>query len=167
MCITLIGSLIGALGSIVGGMATASQAKSEAQWRNYQLAVENKQLAEEQEMTRLRATEVEAQRMEQTRRMRASNLAAVAASGVAENTSFLQGADKLNDRQMRDDIGTLRLNSSVQINRIADQIAVNKAEGQFVTASAKTKGKAAMLSGFFDAAGSMVKGYSSTSYYAV
>lgn len=63
--------------------------------------------------------------------MRGSNYAFLAMSGASDNISFFEGADKANADAARRDVGTLRLNSEYSTNRIADQIAVNKANVQF------------------------------------
>jgi hypothetical protein len=70
-----------------------------------------------------------------------------------------------NQRQANQDIATLRLNSADQINRIAQQIQVNKVEGQFATAKAGMVSSAAWTGGLFNAAGSLVKGYGQYKYY--
>jgi NCAIR mutase (PurE)-related protein len=161
----LAGAAMSATSSLVGAAATSAAAQSEADWRNYQLDVQNKQLKDEQEMTMLKAQQTEAARLEQERRLRASNEAWVAATGVGENKSYLEGAEKYNDRQARQDIATLRLNSADQINRIADQIAVNKAEGQFAYGKAAMTSSAAWATGALNAGSSLLKGYGTYSYY--
>jgi hypothetical protein len=160
-----IGSAMSAGGALVGAASTSAAAESEAAWKNYQLDVQNQQLKDEQDMTMLKAQQIEGARLEQERRLRAVNEASIAASGVSENTSYLEGAQKYNDRQARQDIATLRLNSADQVNRIAQQITVNKAEGQFATAKAAFTGTGAWASGIMSAGGSLVKGFGDYSYY--
>jgi NCAIR mutase (PurE)-related protein len=161
----IAGAAMSAASSVVGAAATSAAAESEASWRNYQLDVQNQQLKDEQEMTMLKAQQTEAMRLEQQRKLRAVNEASVAASGVSENISYLDGAEKYNDKQARMDIATLRLNSADQINRIAQQIQVNKAEGQFATQKAAMTGQAAWTTGVLNAGSSLLKGYGTYSYY--
>jgi hypothetical protein len=133
MCISLMiaGTLLSVGGSIMGAMQSSAAADSQAKWNEYNLTVQNNQLKNEQDMTRLKAQETEAARLAEDRRMRGNNYAFLAASGAAENISFFEGADKANAEAAARDVGTLRLNSTYQTNRIADQIAVNKANIQF------------------------------------
>lgn len=160
MCVTAIvaSTLISATGAFVGAAGQAAAAESEAAWRNYQLEIQNRQLAEDAELTRIQALETENKRLEQNRRLRAANEAFLAGSGVGESRSFLQGVEPQAERTLRQDVASLRLQSATQINRIADQIAVNKAEGQFARARADMTASSAYASAAFSAAGSVAKG---------
>lgn len=163
MCISLTAALIGSTlistaGAFVGAAGQAAAAESEAAWRNYQLDVQNRQLAEDAELTRIAALETENKRLDQSRRLRAANEAFLAGSGVGESRSFLQGVEPQGERALRSDVASLRLQSATQINRIADQIAVNKAEGQFARGSAAMAGNIAYTNAAFNAAGSIARG---------
>jgi hypothetical protein len=103
--------------------------------------------------------------MKSARQARSSNMAMLAASGVTENFSFTEGADKASDRAMRQDLATLRLNSSYQINRISDQIFVNKQEGRFVTGMASMKGRNAMIGGLLESGAKAANAYNTYDYY--
>jgi len=126
--------------SAVGGAVQAGQAsaaaESEAAFRNYQIEIQNRQLAEDKRQAEIQGLQQENARQEASRRARAANEAFIASSGIGENISFLQGAETVADENLRRDIASLRLNTAIGQNRIADQIMVNKAEGQFATAKA-------------------------------
>jgi hypothetical protein len=163
MCepITLLIAASTAISSVGGFVSAAGQsamAQSEADWRNYQLEVQNRQLAEDQELTRIQALETENKRLDQNRRLRAANEAFLAGSGVGESRSFLQGVEPQGERALRQDVASLRLQSATQINRIADQIAVNKAEGQFARARADLTSSYAYTNAAFNAASSITRG---------
>jgi hypothetical protein len=171
MCITIatmiVGAAISAASSIYGAAASSAAAQTESNFKNYQLEMQNRQLKDEQDMVRLKAQQTENERMEQSRRLRAVNEASIAASGVGENLSYLQGVEDYNDRTARQDIATLRLNSADQVSRIADQIQVNKVEGQFATAKSKMTSQAAWTTGVLNAGASLVNGYNSYKGYSV
>lgn len=157
MCISLMiaGTLLSVGGSFMGAMQSQQAAESQAKWNEYNLTVQNNQLKNEQDMTRLKAQETEAARLEEDRRMRGRNYAFLATSGASDNISFFEGADKANEETMRRDVGTLRLNSEYQTNRIADQIAVNKANIQFGYQKAEMESSAAFTKAFTGAASSV------------
>jgi len=164
MCISATAALIAstavtAVGGAVSAVQQSAAAESEAAWRNYQLEIQNRQLAEDAELTRIQSLETENARRDQTRKLRAANEAFLAASGVGESRSFLQGVEKQSDVTLRQDVASLRLQSATQIGRIADQIAVNKAEGQFARAKASMTSTAAYTNAAFGAAASATKGY--------
>jgi len=133
--------------SAVGGAVQAGQAsaaaESEAAFRNYQIEIQNRQLAEDKKQAEIQALQQENARQDASRRARATNEAFIASSGVGENISFLQGADVVAEKNLRTDVASLRLNAVIGQNRIADQIMVNKAEGQFATAKAGMTSQAA------------------------
>lgn len=160
MCVTAIvaSTLISAVGGFVGASQQSAAAESEAAFRNYQLDIQNRQLAEDAELTRIQALEVENKRLDQNRRLRAANEAFLAGSGVGESRSFIQGVEPQGERALRSDVASLRLQSATQINRIADQIAVNKAEGQFARARADMTSSSAYTNAFFNAGASVAKG---------
>ena len=133
--------------STIGGFAqagmTAAAAESEAAFRNYQLEMQNRQLAEDKKQAEIQAIQQENARQDAARRARATNEAFIASSGVGENISFLQGADVVAEKNLRQDVASMRLNAAIGQNRIADQIMVNKAEGQFAIARAGMTSQAA------------------------
>ena len=168
MCVTAIvaSTLVSAVGGFVQAGQAAAAAESQAAWRNYQLEVQNRQLAEDAELTRIQALEVENQRREKNRRVMAANEAFLAGSGVGESRSFLQGVLPSEETNLRKDVAALRLQSATQISRIADQIAVNKAEGQFARASASMTASNAFTNAAFNAAGAVTKGIYTYNRYA-
>jgi hypothetical protein len=142
MCepVTLMLMVASTVVSAVGGMAqaemTSAAAESEAAYRNYQIEIQNRQLAEDKKQAEIQALQQENARQDASRRARATNEAFIASSGVGENISFLQGAEVVADQNLRRDVASMRLNAAIGQNRIADQIMVNKTEGQFATAKA-------------------------------
>jgi len=126
--------------SAVGGAVQAGQAsaaaESEAAFRNYQIEIQNRQLEQDKKQAEIQGLQQENARQDASRRARAANEAFIASSGIGENISFLQGAETVADENLRRDIASMRLNTIIGQNRIADQIMVNKAEGQFATAKA-------------------------------
>jgi len=160
MCVTALvaSTLVSAVGGFVQAGQAAAAAESQAAWRNYQIEVQNRQLAEDAELTRIQALEVENQRLAKNRKIMAANEAFLAGSGVGESRSFLQGVMPAEEAGLRRDVAALRLQSATQISRIADQIAVNKAEGQFARASAGMTASNAFTNAAFNAAGSIAKG---------
>jgi len=164
MCISATAALIAstaitAVGGGVSAMMQSAAADSEAAWRNYQLEIQNRQLAEDAELTRIQALETENARRDQSRKLRAANEAFLAGSGVGESRSFLQGVEPQNEAMLRQDVAALRLQSATQISRIADQITVNKAEGQFARARASMTASNAYTNAAFNAAASATKNY--------
>lgn len=133
MCVTALvaSTLISAVGSGVQYAQASAAAQTEADFRNYQLGVQNRQLEEDRKLAELQALETENQRRDRAREIRAANEAFIAGSGVGESRSFLQGAAEAGDEALRKDITGIRLQGSVATGRITDQIAVNRVEAQF------------------------------------
>jgi len=127
---------VSAIGGVAQAGMTSAAAESEAAFRNYQIEIQNRQLEEDKKQAEIQALQQENARQEASRRARATNEAFIASSGVGENISFLQGADVVAEENLRRDVASMRLNAVIGQNRIADQITVNKAEGQFATARA-------------------------------
>ena len=162
MCepVTLLMAASAAVSAAGAGVAATYQsaaAETESNFRNYQIDIQNRQLKDDAELTRIQALETENARRDQSRRLRAANEAFLAGSGVGESRSFLQGVEPQNDAMLRSDIASLRLQSATQISRIADQISVNKAEGQFARARASATSSAAYANAAFSA-GSAITG---------
>jgi hypothetical protein len=164
MCISATAALIAstavaAVGAGVSAVQQSAAAETESNFRNYQIEIQNRQLKEDAELTRIQALETENARRDQSRRLRAANEAFLAGSGVGESRSFLQGVEPQNDAMLRSDIASLRLQSATQISRIADQISVNKAEGQFARARASATSTAAYTNAAFNIASSAGRTY--------
>jgi hypothetical protein len=132
-------------GAAQAGMASAA-AESEAAFRNYQIEIQNRQLEEDKKQAEIMGLQQENARQDASRRARAANEAFIASSGIGENISFLQGAEVVADQNLRRDVASLRLNTAIGQNRIADQIMVNKVEGQFATVKAGMTSQNAYIS---------------------
>lgn len=140
--------------SATGTVASISAAKTNAKMQRYQLDEQKKQLNEEREIARLQAMEAENTRLEEFRRQRAANLAAIAASGVGENRSFLQGIAPAEEKALRLDLRNIRMGNTMAENRLAAQIRVNRlsrdvaginARNQIIGAAAGFIGDAASI----------------------
>lgn len=133
MCVTaavIAGASLAA--SAAGSAVSIRTAKANARNQRFELDLQNKQLSEERELARLQAIETENGRLEEFRRTRAANAAAIAASGVDENRSFLQGIAPAEERALARDLGNIRMGLATQTNRVADQIRVNRASRDIV-----------------------------------
>jgi len=107
-------------------VASIGAANANKRAQQTMLDEQQKQLKEEREIARLQAQEAEIERLNDFRRQRASNAAALAASGVRENISFLQGIMPAEERALRLDIGNIRMGDITGQNSIASQIRVNR-----------------------------------------
>jgi hypothetical protein len=159
MCISAAilaaGTLIGAAGSFVAAGQQSNAAYAEAAYREQQLQVQNNQIMEDIKLVELQAIQQENERQDQARRLRASNEAFIAGSGVGENMSYLQGTEKTNDLALRQDMTNLRLQASVGRGRMVDQIGVNRLEKQFVNDRASMISTQAYTNAFFNTASSI------------
>jgi len=161
----LASTLISAGGTALSAVNASNAAKSEADWQKYQLDIQNKQLETDRKMQEVNAAQVEAKRREEAKRLRASNEAFIAASGVGQNISFLEGIDPAANRALKSDIASLRLNTAAETNRIADQIMVNKAQAQFGMGRAKTIGANSLFGAAFDIGGNATEKLYKYDYY--
>ena len=161
----LASTLISAGGTALAAVNASNMAKSEAEWQKYQLDIQNKQLEADRKLQEINAAQVEGKRREEARKLRASNEAFIASSGVGQNISFLEGIDAASNRALKSDIASLRLNTAAETNRIADQIMVNKAQAQFGMGRAKVIGGNAVLGSIFDIGASAASGYGKYDYY--
>ena len=155
MCVTATVLAAASLVAASAGTAvsiSAAQANKRAQ--QTMLDEQRKQLNEEREIARLQAQEAEVERLNDFRRQRASNAAALAASGVRENISFLQGVMPAEERALRLDVANIRMGDIAGQNRIASQIRVNRfsrdvagfnAQAQSIGAIASLVGTAAQI----------------------
>jgi hypothetical protein len=128
MCISAAAALAAATLVAAGTSTAVSIGAANANNRAQQTMLDEQQnqLKEEREIARLQAQEAEIERLNDFRRQRASNAAALAASGVRENISFLQGVMPAEERALRLDIGNIRMGDIAGQNRIASQIRVNR-----------------------------------------
>jgi len=166
MCVSLLiaSALVSTVGGFVQAGAQAAAAEGEANWRNYQLEIQNRQLEAEKELTRIQASQAETNRLEEQRRTRARNEAFVAGSGILYNRAFFD-IEKESDKNVRKDIAALRLNEATTVSRIADQIAVNRAESSYMTQRAGLIGSAAYANAAFSGMSSMLSAGYKTQYY--
>ena len=110
----------------VGAAASIGAANANKRAQHTILDEQRKQLNEEREFARIQAQESEIQRLNDFRRQRATNAAALAATGVRENISFLQGVMPAEERALRLDVGAIRMGDVTTQNRLASQIRVNR-----------------------------------------
>lgn len=169
MCISLmIASMVMSVaGSAMSAMQSGAAADSEAKWNQYNLQVQNQQLEDQKDMTRLQAGKVEADRLEASNAQRQRNLAFLASSGVDESMSFDQAIQPYNDKQTQRDVANLRLNSADTISRISDQIAVNNANITYGFQKADMTKQAANTKAFFGAADGVLGSVYKANYYKV
>lgn len=158
-------TLVSTTGAFVQAGQQAAVAKSEADWQKYQLDIENKQLEADRKLQEANAAQVEAKRREDARKLRASNDAFIAGSGVGTNISFMEGIDPAAERALRSDISSLRLNTAAQTNRIADQIMVNKAQAEFGMGRARITAANAYTNALFSSAASATSTFGKSQFY--
>lgn len=151
MCVT---ALVLASASMIAGTATSiSTAKANKRMQQYTLDVQRKQMNEEREIAKLQAQEAEAARLDEYRRTRAANEAAIAASGIGQNISFLQGIEPASERALKLDLRNIRMGDIMQRNRIADQIKVNQMSRQVASINARNQTIGAIAEGIGGIAG--------------
>lgn len=140
MCVTaavLAGAAL--VSSAAGTVASISSAKANKRMQQYTLDMQKKQMNEEREIAKLQAQEAEAARLDEYRRTRAANEAAIAASGIGQNISFLQGIEPASERALKLDLRNIRMGDIMQRNRIADQIKVNQMSRQVASINARNQ----------------------------
>lgn len=147
--------------SAAGTAVSISSAKANAKMQKNQLEEQRKQLNEEREIARLQAMEAENARLEEFRRTRAANLAAIAASGVGENRSFLQGIAPAEEKALGMDLRNIRMGNLVNQNRLASQIRVNRLSQSVASVNARNQVIGA-LAGFAGDAASIGSSYNKT-----
>lgn len=157
--ILIASTAITAISSAASAGFAVTAANAENEMRQYQLDIQNKQLAADQKLAEAQATQVEADRRAESRRLRATNEAFMAGSGIGESYSFLQGADKAADRALRTDVANLRLNLATTTSRIADQIAVNRAQAQYGDFATRLTAASKYTNAFFDTASAAAGNY--------
>lgn len=162
MCVSA--AVLAAAALVAAGTSTVvSIASAEGNKRAQQsmLDEQQKQLKEEREIARLQAQEAEIQRFNEFRRQRATNAASLAASGVRENISFLQGIMPAEERALRLDIGSIRMGDIMGQNRIASQIRVNRLSRDVAGFNASMQ-KVGAVASFVGTAASIGKEYQKT-----
>lgn len=150
-------ALIAAAGTSVAAsgysiVSAQQSAQAQGDFANYNAAMQNQALQEQQALAAISASEQEVQRMREYRRLRAANEAIISASGVGQNMSFLQGADAFARRLMEEDLAAIRLNEATGRSRIASQIAVNRAQASFTGSMAQIQANEAAVRGIAGAA---------------
>jgi len=154
---------ISAVGGFVGAQQAAQAAETEMQFRQYQIGVQNEQLAEDRKIVELQALEQENARRDRSRQIRAANEAFLAGSGVRESLSF-QAIDEAANKALESDIQNIRLQGQVATGRLTDQIAVNRVESQFQRTRASQIATQAYTGAFFNAATAATRNYSTYAY---
>lgn len=142
----------------VGTAVAVDGAIKQAGYQQIQLAEQQKQLQMQKEQERLAAMEAEVARLDEFNRQRAANLAALAASGVGQHMSYLQGIAPAEDRALNYDLRNIRIGLLGTENRLASDIRVNRLESR-IASSNKSR---AIVGSLVDFAGSAVK---AGSYY--
>jgi hypothetical protein len=158
IALIVAGTALSAGASIYQGVVNADLAQMEADSRDKQLAIQNKQLEEDRRLAQVQATQQENERQRQARRLRAQNESYIAAAGIAANISYQQGIDPANEKALKYDIANLRLTSKVQRGRMLDQIAVNRLESQFNRQAADLRSQSALVTGFAEAGSDIIAG---------
>lgn len=127
MCISATVLAIASLATAAAGTAVSiSAASANAKAQRDMLDLQRKQMLEQRQMEALQAQEAAMQRMEDFRRTRAANLAAMAASGVSQNISFLQGIMPAEEEALRTDLANIRMGFLNGDNRMVEEIRVNR-----------------------------------------
>lgn len=169
MCTGIEIALIGATavsttGAFVAAGQTAAAAEGEANFRNYQIGEQNKQLEEDRKLVQLQALEQENARRDRSRQIKATNEAFLAGSGVSESLSF-EAIDQAANKALSTDIQNIRLSGQVSSARLADQIAVNRVEQQFQKTRASQIATQAYTGAVFQSASSALRNYATADYY--
>jgi len=159
MCISM--ALI-AGATLLAGAATAyskiSTAQANAGLAKYENAVRTKQLNERRDMEQLSAIETENQRTAEFQRARSTAFAAIGASGIGENISFIQGIDPEQQKALLRDVRNVRLNLTSTESGIRDEIQVG-AYGVRVAKANATNATIGALADFAQTAMSAVSFY--------
>ncbi len=114
-------ALLSAGVSAAGSISTANANKANTKYQN---AVADKQRRERMQLEQLAAMEEENTRFDDFERMRSASLAAIGASGLAENISFFQAIDPEQQEALKRDVRNVRLGLTSEQAGIADQIRV-------------------------------------------
>lgn len=134
MCISATALAIASLVTAAAGTAVSiSAASANAAAQQEMLDLQRKQMRVEMEQQVLQAQEAAMARMQDYRRQRAANLAAMAASGVSQNLSFLQGIEPAEEQALRTDLANIRLGFLGGQNRMIEEIRVNRLNSKVVS----------------------------------
>jgi len=155
---------VSSVGGFVGAQQATQAAETEMEFRQYQIGVQNEQLAEDRKLIELQALEQENARRDRSRQVRAANEAFLAGSGVRESLSF-QVIDNAANEALKDDISNIRLQGAVSTGRVTDQIAVNRVESQFQRTRASQISSQAYTGAAFNAASAVTRAGSSYAMY--
>ncbi len=117
MCPPIVGLVL----SVVGSLATAAM---QSQVAKQQAQIEQTQLRTEMENERVKAIGDTADRLEELRRAEASNRAALSATGLEQNVSYVQGIAPYNQSVAASDVGRTEFNASQVIGRKGYEISV-------------------------------------------
>lgn len=131
MCIsaTIIAGASLALAAVGTAVAIDGSIK-QAGYAEIQLAEQQKALRQQREQERLAAQEAEAARLDEFNRQRSANLAALAASGIGQHMSFMQGIAPAEDKALNYDLRNIRIGLLGNENRLASDIRVNRLESR-------------------------------------
>lgn len=151
MCVTLLVASLAV--ATVSTVASIDNANYQAGMAELQLNEQREQMLKEKENQRLQAQEAEIARLREYQELRDANLLALAASGVGQNMSFMQGMEVANQRALRRDLSNIRLGQLGAENRIAQQIRVNRTQLQITNANRDSAVLGSVLDGIGSALG--------------
>jgi len=121
-----------------------SAAKSQAAFQQYEMTVQNQQLAQDAKNAEIQAIEQENLRLQASREQMSSNRATLAAYGLGSNSSFLMGATAADQRALRTTVADTRLGLATNLSRLSDQIGVNRYSAANAGYSARMAGYSAI-----------------------
>lgn len=157
MCFQIIGVIASIAGSIIQASAISAQAQAQADFQNYQIEVQNRQLQEEKDLAYIESVNTEITRREKARQMSANNAAITSGFLMGGTSRSVDALEAYNKEKLRTDVQLLRLNNQVINQRISDQIAVNNVSGMYARWNAKTTASAAWAGALFSSIGSIAK----------
>lgn len=141
MCPPIIGVVLGIVGSLASAAMTSQVARQQAK-------IEQQQLRTEIENERIKAIGDTTDRLLELNRAEATNRAALSASGVDTNFSYIYGIAPYNARVAQRDVGRLEFNAGQVIGRKKYEIAV-------AGWKAKTASRSAFIQAGIDSLGSI------------
>ena len=154
MCVTAV--VVAAAATVAGTAASIGATKANAAQQRIALDMERKAIQDQREVSRIQAAEAEAQRVAEFERNRASNLAAIAASGT-RSESFLQGVEAADKQALALDLANIRSGFLTQDIASMRGIRVNRMTRQAVSISSSMQQIGAVASGIKDL-GQIAKG---------
>lgn len=165
MCFQIIGLIAGILGSFIQASAVSAQAQAQADYQNYQIELQNRQLKEEKDLAFIESANTEIQRRDASRRAWANNQAVMAGYTFGGESRSAEALDKYNERQLKTDVSLIRLENTYTNARIADQIALNNTTGMYARWNANVASKAAFGTAFVKSVGDIAAFGASQSRY--